>query len=53
MDQIYDRAVKALDNAVSAFNSSKDITQIMRTEEDSLSTYKLLLSKKSFHINID
>ena len=35
MDQIYGRAVAALGNAVAAFDSSKNITQLMRTEEDS------------------
>ncbi len=46
MDQIYERAVQALDNAVSAFDSSKDITQIMRTEEDSLSDLQVAVEQE-------
>ena len=34
-DQIYGRAVKSLDNAVAAFDASKDITTTMRSEQDS------------------
>ena len=34
-DQVYKRAVFSLDNAVAAFDSSKDVTQLMRIQEDS------------------
>ncbi len=36
-DQIYERAVRALKNAQSAFDDAKEVTRIMRTEEESLS----------------
>ncbi len=35
-EQIAGRANKALANAVSAFDDSKDVTRLMRSEEDSL-----------------
>lgn len=35
-EQIYDRAVAALQNAVVAFDGAKDVTALMRSEDDSL-----------------
>jgi hypothetical protein len=35
-EQVYDRALNALGNAVSAFDDAKDVTRLMRTEQDSL-----------------
>ncbi len=35
-EQIYDRAVSTLNNAVIAFNDAQNVTQLMRSEEDSL-----------------
>jgi hypothetical protein len=35
-EQVYERAVRALGNAVGAFNEAKDVTQLMRSEQDSL-----------------
>ena len=35
-EQIYERATIALSNAATAFDSTKDMTQLMRSEEDSL-----------------
>ncbi len=35
-EQIYQRAILALQNAVSAFDDAKDVTRLMRTEQDSL-----------------
>ena len=35
-DQIQDRAKVSLKNAVTAFNDAKDVTRLMRTEQDSL-----------------
>ena len=35
-EQVYDRAMKALRNAVSAFDDAKGVTQLMRNEQDSL-----------------
>lgn len=35
-EQIYARAIKALGNAVAAFDDAKDVTRLMRSEQDSL-----------------
>lgn len=35
-EQIYQRATKALNNAVIAFDDAKDVTRLMRSEQDSL-----------------
>src|SRR5262249_12608247 len=35
-EQVYQRAVTALDNAVVAFNDAQNVTELMRSEEDSL-----------------
>ena len=35
-EQIYQRAILALQNAVSAFDDAKDVTRMMRSEQDSL-----------------
>ncbi len=35
-EQIYDRAKRALNNAVVAFDDAKDVTRLMRSEQDSL-----------------
>ena len=46
MDQVYEKAVGALNNAVMAFNASKDITQIMRTEEDTLADLQIAVNQE-------
>lgn len=38
-EQIYERAKSALNNAVVAFDDAKDVTRLMRSEEDSLAEY--------------
>ena len=35
-EQIYQRAIGALNNAVTAFNDAKDVTRLMRSEQDSV-----------------
>ncbi len=35
-EQVYDRATAALRNAVAAFDDAKDVTRLMRSEQDSL-----------------
>ena len=35
-EQIYDRARQALNNAVASFDDAKDVTRLMRSEQDSL-----------------
>ncbi|RME94692.1 MAG: hypothetical protein D6766_05145, partial [Verrucomicrobia bacterium] len=39
-EQIYSRAVRALANAVAAFDDAKDITRLMRSEGDSLADFR-------------
>lgn len=39
-EQIYDRAVDSLKNAVTAFNNAKSSTQILRSQDDSLATQR-------------
>ena len=39
-EQIYDRALGTLNNAVTAFDSAKNVTEIMRSQQDSLSDYQ-------------
>ncbi len=39
-EQIYQRAVDALNNAVVAFNDAQNVTQLMRSEEDSLDNFQ-------------
>lgn len=39
-EQIYDRAVAALQNAVVAFDGAKDVTALMRSEDDSLADFQ-------------
>ncbi|MEY3275786.1 MAG: hypothetical protein RL153_1052, partial [Verrucomicrobiota bacterium] len=35
-EQVYERAIRALRNAVAAFDDAKDVTRMMRSEQDSL-----------------
>ena len=39
-DQIYDRALVAMNNAAAAFDDAKNVTSMMRSEEGSLSGFK-------------
>src|SRR5208282_898369 len=39
-EQIYGRAVTALNNAVVAFNDAQNVTELMRSEEDSLADFQ-------------
>ncbi len=45
-EQIYDRAVKALRNAVAAFDDAKDVTRLMRSEEDSLADFQTQVARQ-------
>jgi hypothetical protein len=45
-EQIYSRAKVALGNAVAAFDDSKDVTRLMRSEEDSLQDLKNGIEKQ-------
>jgi len=39
-DQIYNRAKAALNNAVASFDDAKDVTRLMRSEQDSLAEFQ-------------
>jgi hypothetical protein len=39
-EQIYDRAKRALNNALAAFDDAKDVTRLMRSEQDSLADFR-------------
>ncbi|MCP5525870.1 MAG: hypothetical protein H7A47_03575 [Verrucomicrobiales bacterium] len=45
-EQIYARAIQALDNAVTAFDDAKDVTRLMRSEEDSLADLRAAVDKQ-------
>ncbi len=45
-EQIYQRAKSALNNAVAAFDDAKDVTRLMRSEQDSLSDYTDSISRQ-------
>ncbi len=45
-EQIYDRALTALNNAVAAFDDAKDVTRMMRVEEDSLAALQDQVAKE-------
>lgn len=49
-EQIFDRASQALQNAVVAFDEAKDVTSLMRSEQDSLNDFQMsvLSSEHSF-----
>ena len=50
-EQIYDRAVGALNNAVVAFNDAQNVTQTMRTEEDSLFDFQASITAQELAYN--
>ena len=50
-EQISDRAVIALNNAVSAFDDSKDISRLMRAESSSLENLQERIDKEEFAYN--
>ncbi len=45
-EQIYDRALIALNNAVAAFDDAKDVTRMMRSEEDSLAGFQTTVAQQ-------
>lgn len=45
-EQIYDRATKALSNAVAAFDDAKDVTRLMRSEQDSLTAMQTAIDQQ-------
>ncbi len=45
-EQIYQRAKVALNNAVASFDDAKDVTRLMRSEQDSLADFQAAVSKQ-------
>ena len=45
-EQIYQRATRALNNAVTAFDDAKDVTRLMRSEQDSLADFRTTVNKQ-------
>lgn len=45
-EQVLDRAEVALVNAVTAFDDSKDVTRLMRSEEDSLADFQSVVNQQ-------
>ncbi len=45
-DQVYSRAKATLNNAVSSFDDAKDVTRLMRTEQDSLTELQVAVARQ-------
>lgn len=45
-DQVYTRAKATLNNAVASFDDAKDVTRLMRSEEDSLADFQNAVAKQ-------
>ncbi len=45
-EQIYQRAKVALNNAVAAFDDAKDVTRLMRSEQDSLADFRARVAEQ-------
>ncbi|MFA6545361.1 MAG: hypothetical protein WCS99_13165, partial [Limisphaerales bacterium] len=45
-EQLYDRARKALNNAVVSFDDAKDVTRLLRSEQDTLTDYQASVDKQ-------
>jgi len=50
-DQIYGRAKVTLNNAVAAFDDAKDVTQLMRSEQDSLAGVQAAVAQQELAYN--
>lgn len=45
-EQLYDRATQALRNAVAAFDDAKDVTRLLRSEQDSLAEFQTQVARQ-------
>jgi hypothetical protein len=45
-EQVYQRAKRALNNAIVSFDDAKDVTRLMRSEEDSLADFRTSVNKQ-------
>lgn len=50
-EQVYQRAKVALNNAVAAFDDAKDVTRLMRSEQDSLEDFQTAVEKQESAYN--
>jgi hypothetical protein len=50
-EQIYERALVALQNAVAAFDDAKDVTRLMRSQEDSLAEFRAQVAQQEMAYN--
>ena len=50
-DQIYQRTKTALNNAVASFDDAKDVTRLMRSEQDSLADFQAQVAKQELAYN--
>jgi Putative Ig domain len=50
-EQIYDRAVRTLNNAVVAFNDAQNVTQLLRSEQDSLTDFQVGYTNQEIAFN--
>ncbi len=50
-EQIYDRAKVALNNAVASFDDAKGVTQLMRSEQDSLEAFQTEVERQEMAFN--
>ena len=50
-EQVYGRAVAALNNAVVAFDDAQNVTQLMRSEEDSLADFQAAVTAQELAYN--
>jgi len=50
-EQVYDRAKVALNNAVASFDDAKGVTQLMRSEQDSLESFQTEVERQELAFN--
>jgi hypothetical protein len=50
-EQIYERARETLKNAVASFDDAKDVTRLMRSEQDSLAEFRTEVQKQEMAYN--
>ena len=52
-EQVFDRAAAAIRNAVGAFDGAKDVTRLMRSEQDSLADFQSAVARQEISYNND
>ncbi len=51
-EQIYNRALQALNNAVASFDDAKDVTRLMRSEENTLAEFRNTVARQEHAYNM-